>query len=210
LKNRRPEEEVGFIETCRIPSKLRDKRKKKKAKRAQPFITPMESDRRKWRTLKGINLIDRRTYQISMSPSLKQDKVIPDSFRITLNHYPKKAEAKSLAPDGSPCIETTRGLLGRARIVAAKIAPVGKETDRRWEQGEDPSMLEPGIHLYEAKSKMCVANPGDRKRWSKIAVTKLIRESGLSPTTVYKILEGEPVRCYVLASFTNVANNIEG
>jgi hypothetical protein len=37
-----------------------------------------------------------------------QDKVIPDSFRIILNHYPKKAEAKSLAPDGSPCIETTR------------------------------------------------------------------------------------------------------
>ena len=30
---------------------------------------------------------------------------------------------------------------------------------------------------------------------------KLIRGSGLSQTTVYKILEGEPVRRYVLANF---------
>ena len=99
-------------------------------------------------------------------------------------------------------------MLGRTKIVAVKVSPVPKETDRRWEQGEDPSMLEPGIHLYEAKSKMCVADPADRKRWSKIAVTKLITESSLSPTTVYKILEGKPVRCYILASFRHVANNI--
>jgi hypothetical protein len=130
------------------------------------FITPMESDRRKWRTLTGINLHDRQTYQISMSPSVMQDKVIPDSFRITLNHYPKKAEAKSLAPDGSPCTEMTRGLLGRARVVATKITPVGKETDRRWEQGEDPSMIDPSIHVFEPERKMCVADPAVRKGWS--------------------------------------------
>jgi hypothetical protein len=174
------------------------------------FITPMESDRRKWRSLAGINLHDRQTYRIAMSPSMKQDKVVPDSFRIILNHYPKKAEAKSLAPDGSPCGETTQGLLGRARIVADKISPVFKETDRRWEQGEDPSMLDPGIHGYEANGKMCVAHAADRKQWSRVAVTKLIRESGLSPTTVYKILEGEEVRCYILASFRHVAESITG
>ena len=55
--------------------------------------------------------------------------------------------------------------------------------------------------MYEAKGKMCVADPADRKLWSKIAVTKLITESGLSPTTVYKILEGEPVRIVTLATF---------
>jgi hypothetical protein len=61
-------------------------------------------------------------------------------------------------------------------------------------------MIDASIHVYEAKGKMCLADPADRKRWSKIAVTKLIRESRLSPTTVYKILEGEPVRCYILAN----------
>ena len=145
-----------------------------------------------------------------MSPTKRQDKVIPDSLRIILNQHLKKEEAKSLGPDGTPCTETTRGLLQRATIVARKISPVGKETDRRWEQGEDPSMIDPTIHLYQAKGKMCVADPADRKRWSKIAVTKLITESGLSPTTVYKILEGKPVRCYILASFRHVVDGIKG
>jgi hypothetical protein len=79
------------------------------------FVTPMESDRRKWSTLVGINLFDRQTYQISMSPSETQDKVVPESFRIILNQYVNKEEAKSLGPDGMPCTKTTRGLLGRAR-----------------------------------------------------------------------------------------------
>lgn len=173
------------------------------------FITPMESNRKKWRTLWGINLVDRREYQISMSARRKLDQVLPDSYQIILNQYPKKEEAKSLGPDGRPCAEATRGLLQRAHMVARKIIPVGKETDRRLEQGEDPSMLEPGIHVYEAKGKMCAADPADRKRWSEIAVTKLITESGLSPTTVYKILEGKPVRCYILSSFRQAIDKIE-
>ena len=109
---------------------------------------------------KGINLFDRRTYQISMSPTGRQDKVIPDSFRIILNQYLKKAEAKSLAPDGSPCTEATRGLLRRAEIFAKKLIPVSKETDRRWEQGEDPSMLEPGISILRAKQEAVCCRPG--------------------------------------------------
>ena len=88
----------------------------------------------------------------------------------------------------------------------AKLVPVGKETDRRWEQGEDPSMLEPGIHVLESKSKMCVADASERKRWSKIGIRKLMRDSGFSQTTVYQILEGEPVRCYILSSFKQAAD----
>ena len=142
------------------------------------FITPMEPDRRQWRTLVGTNLIDRQTYQMSMAPSERQDKVIPDSLRIILNQYLKKEEAKSLGPDGSPCTEATRGLLQRARIIASKISPVHKETDRKWEHGEDPSMLEPGLHVLESQKKMSVADPSDRKRWSEIGVRRLMRESG--------------------------------
>jgi hypothetical protein len=165
------------------------------------FVTPMESDRRKWPTLVGINLFDRQTYQVSMSPSRPQDKVVPDSFRIILNQYVKKEEAKSLGPDGMPCTKTTRGLLGRTRIVASKIVPVGKETDRSWEHGGDPRGLDRRPRTLVPQTKMRVADPKERKRWLKIGVRKLIRESGLSPTTVYKILEGEPVRCYILSGF---------
>jgi hypothetical protein len=107
------------------------------------FITPHETDRRKWKSLKGINLFDGQRYQIAMSPTGKQDKVIPDSFRIILRQYLGKPELKSLAPDGTRCTGATHGILGRSRITAHKLIPVGKETDRRWEQGEEPSHQSP-------------------------------------------------------------------
>jgi hypothetical protein len=161
----------------------------------------MESDRGEWSSLKGINLFDGKIYRIAMSRSGKPYRVVPDSFRIILSLYLDKREVKSLAPDGTPCAPKTHGLLRRARITAGNLIPVGKETDRHWEQGEDPSMLDPSILIYEKLGKMCVADPSERRRWSKIGVRKLIRISELSPTTVYKILEGEPVRPYILSSF---------
>jgi len=112
-----------------------------------------------------------------------------------------KPEVKSLAPDGTPCIGTTRGLLQRARITAGKLVPVGKETDRRWEQGEDPSMVDSDIFIYEKRTRLVIADPSERKRWSAIGVRRLIRESGLSQKAVYKILAGESVRRQTLSGF---------
>jgi len=162
------------------------------------FITPMETDRKKWRSLKGINLFDGLTYQTAMSPTAQQDKVIPESFRIILRQYLRKPEVKSLAPDGTPCVGTTQGLLRRTNIVAGHLVPVGKETDRRWEQGEDPSMLDSKIQVYETPRNMVVADVSDRKKWRASGVRAAIRKSGLSPTTVYAIFEGKPVRRYIL------------
>jgi hypothetical protein len=96
----------------------------------------------------GINLLDGRIYQISMVRDPKQTKVFPDSFQIILNQYLGKPEVKSLAPDGSPCEAKTEGLLRRSEIVARGLISVGKETDRHWEQGEDPSMLSPPRNQY--------------------------------------------------------------
>ena len=103
-----------------------------------------------------MNLADGQSYEISMQPSLNQDKVIPESCRILLRTYLGKPEIKSLAPDGTCCTGTTRVLLRRARITAGRLVPVGKETDRRWEQGEDPSMVDSDIYVYEKRTKLVV------------------------------------------------------
>jgi len=84
---------------------------------------------------------------------------------------------KSLAPDGTPCTAATQGLLRRSKIVAGRLIPVGKETDRRWEQGGDPSMLDSDIYVYEKRTKLVIADPSERKRWFAIGVRRLIRES---------------------------------
>jgi len=129
-----------------------------------------------------------------MRQTEKQDKVIPDSFRIILKQYLRKPEVKSLAPDGTPCTGTTRGLLLRSKIVAGKLIPVGKETDRRWEQGEDPSMLDPQIQIYGKTGKLVVADERERKGWAKIGIRKLMRATTLTQKATYSILSGKGVR----------------
>lgn len=163
------------------------------------FITPYESDRKKWKSLAGVNLADGQKFQIAMQPSANQDRVIPDSFRIVLRNYLSKPEAKSLAPDGTPCTGATQGLLLRAKIIAGKVVPVGKETDRRWEQGEDPSMLDSQVYVYEKQRKTVVADASERKSWSAIGVRRLMRESKLSQAPVSNAIKGKPVRRQTLS-----------
>ena len=51
--------------------------------------------------------------------------------------------------------------LKRASIVASDIIPVGKETDRHWEQGEDMSLLDFKVLEYRPNGNMFVADGGN-------------------------------------------------
>jgi hypothetical protein len=169
------------------------------------FITPYESDRKKWKALVGVNLFGGQRFQITMRPRPNQDKVIPDTFRVVLHNYLNKAEVKSLAPDGTPCTGETQGLLGRAKITAGNLVPVGKETDRRWEQGEDPSMIDPAVYVYEKRTKLVIANPSERKRWEAIGLRRLMREGNLAQAPVSNAINGKPVRRQTLSIIMQAA-----
>jgi hypothetical protein len=171
-------------------------------------IIPYESDRKKWKSLVGVNLADRQKFQIAMRPTANQDKVIPDSFRIVLRNYLGKPEVKSLAPDGTPCTGATQGLLLRSNIIAGKLIPVGKETDRRWEQGEDPSMLDSQVYVYEKKRRTVVADALERKTWSAIGVRRLMRESKLSQAAVSNAIKGKPVRRQTVSIIRQAATKV--
>lgn len=172
------------------------------------FITPAENDRKKWSALKGINLIDGRTYQISMVSDLKQKKVFPDSFQVILNQYLGKAEVKSLAPDGRECKPETQGLLGRASVVGRRLVPVGKETDRHWEQGEDPSMLDPEIQKYGQTGNLVAAEEHEARNWRKIGVRKLMRATKLTQKTIYSIISCKGVRPQTMNVFRTGVNSL--
>src|SRR5215467_10737001 len=66
----------------------------------------------------------------------------------------------------------------RKQFKDGKTVLVGKETDRRWEQGEDPSMLDSEIQVFEKQGRMAVADVTDRKRWRATGVRAAIRKSG--------------------------------
>lgn len=134
-------------------------------------------------------------------PDGRRDTVVPESLRIILAQYLRHPEVKSLAPDGSACVGSTRGLLRRASICAGEVIPIGKESDRSWEQGEDPSMVDFKLKEYGKTSKLLVAGVADRKRWAKAGVRELMRKSRLSQKAVYSILNGQPVRRSTLGTF---------
>jgi hypothetical protein len=172
------------------------------------FITRFETDRKKWSNLTGINLRDGRPFQICMTANSNQQRVFPDSFQIILNQYLGKAEVKSLAPDGTPCGPWTKGLLRRATIVARQLVPVGKETDRHWEQGEDPSMLDPKIQMFGQKGKLVVADEHEIGEWRKIGVRKLMRATKLTQKVICAIPSGKGVRKQTMAIFRAAAESL--
>jgi hypothetical protein len=164
------------------------------------FITRFESDRGKWTKLEGINLLDGQHYLMESFPNGKQNKVVPETFRIILRLYLRRPESKSLAPDGNPCTADTHGLLKRASVVAGEIVPIGKEMDRRWEQGEDIDLLDSQVLEYRAEGKLVSADDLFREKMLKFGVRQLMREAGLSQKTIYAVLRGQPVRQRTLAT----------
>jgi hypothetical protein len=68
--------------------------------------------------------------------------VFPSHFAHLIIQYRRHPEAKSLAPDGAHCGAETKGLLKRARVIVGEIRYIGKETDRKWEEGDGISLLE--------------------------------------------------------------------
>ena len=75
---------------------------------------------------------------------------------------------------------------------------MGKETDRRWEQGEDLSLVEFTSFEYQ-QSKQAVASEDIKQDILKTGIRKLERGTGVSHHTLEKILRGEPVRRKTLA-----------
>jgi len=75
---------------------------------------------------------------------------------------------------------------------------VGKESDRRWEQGEDLSLVEFTSVEYQ-QSKQVVAGEDIKQSILKNGIRKLERDTGVSHHTIDKILKGERVRRKTLA-----------
>jgi hypothetical protein len=167
------------------------------------FIVPYDSNPTRWSEMTGINLRDRerREYRMTTAPSGGQREVVPDTLRIVLRQYLNKAESKSLAPDGSPCSARTSGLLRRVHVVATDVVPVCKETDRRWEEGEDISLIDSKVKVFNQAKGMVVADRSTRTRGRQIGPRELIRRTKLSQKAVYAVLNGERVRQHTLDIF---------
>ena len=170
------------------------------------LVTSYTSSRSDWLNSQCVNIFDGEVYRLALKQSDKLDKVIPRTYGQALYLYTKRPEAKSLAPDGRPCTSDTRGVLRRCSVVAASCRYVGKETDRRWEQGEDLSLVEFKSFEYQG-SKQVVASEDIKQAILKTGIRKLERDTGVSHHTLEKILKGERVRRKTLAKIIKQISN---
>jgi hypothetical protein len=80
-----------------------------------------------------------------------------------------------------------------ASIIAGQLRYIGKETDRRWEPGEDLSLFTFKPIEYVPFGKV-TADASLRDEIAKRGMRELMRLTGLSQHTIEAIREGKPVR----------------
>ena len=119
---------------------------------------------------------------------------LAQTFEMVFAQYIRHPESKSLAPDGAVCQAETTGLLKRAHVVAGDIRYVGKETDRKWEKGEDMSVLEFAATEYRRTGKV-LANEEVKSQIKQIGINKCAHESGFDRKNfIRKLVRDIPVK----------------
>ena len=154
------------------------------------------SKQERWFDMKCVNIHSGKKYKMvdCTKENPPYNVVFPSQFARLLIEFQEHPESKSLAPDGGPCTAETRGLLQRAHIFAGEFRYVGKETDRKWEEGDDISVLEFKATEF-GRSKMVVATEEVKADIKKIGINKCARESGFDRKNfIRKLVRGIPVK----------------
>jgi len=186
-----------IIAQCGTEKKSGSHSQKRSAEKVM-LIAPFSADRKNWYALRYTNVFDGARFELVRSQPQKASQALPFTLGDIVRMHTAHPESKSLAPDGGPCTGLTRGLLQRSSIRAQGIPRlIGKETDRKWEQDEDPSFFEPLLVEYrfdetarittDAKLQNAIRNSG-------YAVRELAHRTKLNPSTVQRAAQGKRIR----------------
>ena len=179
---------------------------------ADPYftlITQFTAQREDWIKSKCVNIhdYDSPTYRLKFDYTDDGISVSPVNFHQLAESYQNHPEAKSLGPDGKPCEFDTCGLLQRAHIIAGEHVPIGKESDRHWEGGEDISVLEFKAIWYKRRGTMIATND-QLARIENVPKREFIRR-GINQHTLEKICTPIHVRASKLAKALKVLRQWE-
>ena len=89
---------------------------------------------------------------------------------------------------------TGEGVLKRAHVIAGEIRYVGKETDRKWEEGDEISLLDFSATEYGRKGRV-VASEDVKTAIQRIGINRCARECGFHRANVIrKLVRGLPIK----------------
>jgi hypothetical protein len=131
---------------------------------------------------------------------------LPQTFEMKFGQYSKHPEHKSLAPDGTPCLSDTAGLLKRYPVIATTFGLLGKETERGWEQSENITTLLPTLKHYGEKHNSADEVLQTRLKQTPLAVLQI--QTGLSRHTILRARRGQPVHKKSLRLLTTVVHKM--
>jgi hypothetical protein len=160
------------------------------------LVTEFSSKQDRWFDIKCVNIHSGKKYRMVDCTKEKNppyNVVFPSQFARLLIEYQEHPEAKSLAPDGTPCEAGTRGLLLRAHITAGEFRYVGKETDRKWEEGDDITVLNFKATEF-GRSKKVTADISIADGIRAIGIRKTMVLTKMSQHTIEKLIRGESVK----------------
>jgi hypothetical protein len=113
------------------------------------------------------------------------ERITPQTLSNVIWRHFLHPEDKSLSPEGKSCNAYTRGLLLRRPIEAiTPLIPIGKEIERRSQEGEDISVFDNAgpVKYYPRKTvNTCPAEAALIVRATRFSKKLLRRESGAEP-----------------------------
>jgi hypothetical protein len=138
----------------------------------------------------------------------------PQTLATVLWRHYLHPEDKSLAPDGGRCGMYTSGLLSRRPIQA--IPPfilIGKEIERRSQEGEDISIVEGTGPVRYQRRQTPKTRPADDTlilRAKRFSMRQLMRASGVSQHAVERFLRGERIHPGTRERLAKAVEALEG
>jgi hypothetical protein len=150
---------------------------------------------------------------VKLRGEFKGKRLIPQTLsRVIWRHY-RHCEDKSLGPDGKPCGPETHGLLLRRSIQAMlPLIFIGKEVERRAQEGEDASMLESSGPIRYQSGQTTNTRSADARlilRAKRFGIRRLIRTSGKSQHAIERFLDGARVQPSTRAKLAQAIEKME-
>ncbi len=169
------------------------------------LIMPFSKHREEWLRTKAVDVYSGKDYSIGLlNPRGRTNTIAVKSYGNVIGAYKDHPEAKFEDRDGNPCDTTTTGVLGRSHIIANRHRYVGKETSRRWEQGEDMSIVD--FRCAEYTDGKVVADEETRKQIREIGIRKVARATGMNRETIALIAQEKRVKPVTLARVLRFLN----
>jgi hypothetical protein len=134
---------------------------------------------------------------VTLESKYRDKTLTPQTISHTIWKHFLHPEDKSLGPDGEPCNEYTRGLLKRRPVRAMfPFEYIGKEVERRAQEGEDVAVLEGEGPIRYGSRRKAKTRPADLALIAKgrrFGLRQLVRDSGASQHAAERYLRGERV-----------------